>query len=83
VAAAAKGDQRKRPAEGLRDFLNELIGNYGEYNYRRGFNRGHRESAKNVKNGRVPTTLRYEKTREFFNDGERTVHLRSRLKKKH
>jgi hypothetical protein len=75
------GKNGKRPKEGLRDYLYELIGDYGEKNYRRGFNRGHQESAKSVKkNGKVPKVLRYIKTREFFHDGERTVRMKSTLR---
>jgi hypothetical protein len=76
-------EQTRRPPNGNRDYLYELIADYGERNYRRGFNRGHRESAKNIRNGKVPKVLRYTKHREFFTGEPRTVHLKSTLRKRH
>jgi hypothetical protein len=73
-------DQRRRPSNGNRDYLYELIADYGESNYRRGFNRGHRETAKNARKGKVPKVLRYTKRREFFAGEQRVVRLKSTLK---
>jgi hypothetical protein len=73
----------KRPVNGLREFLNEKITDLAVKWYRRGFNRGHREVAKQMGKGRVPRILRWEATREFYLDNERTVNLRSTLPKKY
>jgi len=74
-----KGD---RPARGLRDYLLAQLGDLAVKWYRHGFSRGHRESDKQKRSGRIPRILRYDATREFFTDDERTVHLKSTLKKK-
>jgi hypothetical protein len=50
--------------------------------YRKGFSRGHKEGDKQWEKGRVPNILHYDATREFFAGDERTVHLKSTLKKK-
>jgi hypothetical protein len=65
-----------------RDFLYVKLGDLAVKWYSRGFCRGHMESNKQSDGGRVPRTLRYDATREFFTDEERTVHLKSTLKKK-
>jgi hypothetical protein len=68
-----------RPTAALRVFLREKIGDLGERWYRRGFNRGHRESRKQMRKGKVPRTLRYDATRKFFRGSRRTVRLKSVL----
>jgi len=75
-------DEGDRPQNGLRDFLHDKLGDFAVKWYRRGFNRGHKESGKQCDGGKVPSTLRYDATREFFTNDERTVHLKSALKKK-
>ncbi len=76
------GNEKDRPRHGLRDCLQDLVGDLAVRWYRRGFNRGHRESNKQCKDGRVPRILRYDATREFFTGSEKTVHLKSTLKRK-
>lgn len=75
-------DNSKLPKRDLRVFQYEKLGDFAVKWYRRGFSRGHKESDKRSKEGRVPSVLRYDGTREFFTDDERTVHLKSTLKKK-
>lgn len=75
-------DEDNCPPERLRDFLYGKLGDFAVKWYRHGFNRGHRESNKQSRRGRIPRILRYDGTREFFTDDERTVHLKSTLKKK-
>jgi len=75
------GDEKIRPRQGLRDYLRDLLGDLAVRWYRRGFNRGHRESGKQCKDGRVPHILRFDATREFFTGAEKTVHLKSTLKR--
>jgi hypothetical protein len=75
-------DKKNQPRQGLRDFLHERLGDLAVKWYRHGFNRGHKESHKHCKHGEVPGTLRYDATREFFTNAERTVHLKSTLRKK-
>jgi len=70
------------PRRRLRDYLHERLGDLAVKWYRRGFNRGHRESDNQCNYGRVPRVLRYDATREFFTGTERTVQLKSTLKKK-
>jgi len=68
-----------RPNAALRDFLREKIGDLGERWYKRGFNRGHRESHKQTRKGKVPRTLRYDARRKFFRGNRRAVRLKSVL----
>ncbi len=75
-------DKGKRPQNGLRDFLHEKLGDFAVKWYRKGFNRGHKESDRQCKKGGVPRVLSYDASREFFTGDERTVHLKSTLKKK-
>ena len=75
-------DKGDRPARGLRDYLSAQLGDLAVKWYRHGFSRGHKESNKRSSGGRIPRVLRYDATREFFTDDERTVHLKSTLKKK-
>jgi hypothetical protein len=75
-------DERKRPTRRLRAFLHEKLGDFAVMWYRKGFNRGHKESDRQCEDGSVPRSLRYDATREFFTDDERTVHLKSKLKRK-
>lgn len=75
-------DMGDRPARGLRDYLSAQLGDLAVKWYRHGFSRGHKESKKRSRRGRIPRVLRYDATREFFTDDERTVHLKSTLKKK-
>jgi hypothetical protein len=75
-------DEGDRPRSGLREFLYDKLGDLAVKWYRHGFNRGHRESAKQIKNGSVPRVLRYDATREFFTGGKRTVRLKSTLKRR-
>jgi hypothetical protein len=75
-------DKKDQPQVGLRDFLYDCLGDLAIKWYRYGFNRGHKESQKQSKNGKIPRTLRYDATREFFTGTKRTVRLKSKLKKK-
>jgi hypothetical protein len=75
-------DKGDLPQREIRAFQYEKLGDFAVKWYRKGFNRGHRESDKQCDRGRVPRTLNYDATREFFTDDERTVHLKSTLKKK-
>jgi hypothetical protein len=77
-------DEGERPTDGLRDFLREKLGDFAVKWYRRGFNRGHRETDKRCREDRiphVPRVLRYDATREFFTGDERSVSLKSTLKR--
>lgn len=76
-------DNSNLPKRDLRAFQYEKLGDFAVYWYRKGFNRGHKESERCSDEGRVVRTLRYDATREFFTDDERTVHLKSTLKEKH
>lgn len=73
---------QSRPVCGLRDYLLARLGDLAVKWYRYGFNRGHRESEKQSRNGRIPRTLRYDATREFFIGDTRTIGLKSKLKRK-
>jgi hypothetical protein len=73
-------DKGDRPVRGLRDYLLAQLGDLAVKWYRHGFSRGHNESNKQSMRGRIPRILRYDATREFFTDDERTVHLKSTLK---
>src|SRR5690242_17537680 len=75
-------DSGDQPQSGLRDFLNDKLGDFAVKWYRKGFNRGHKESHKHYSKGKAPRTLSYDATREFFTGDERTVHLKSTLKNK-
>ncbi len=75
-------DKGDLPQRDLRAFLYDKLGDFAVKWYRKGFNRGHKESDKQCERGRVPRVLRYDATREFFTDDERTVQLKSTLKKK-
>jgi hypothetical protein len=75
-------DEEDRPPRRLRAFLHEKLGDLAEMWYRKGFNRGHKESDKQCEAGRVPRVLRYDATREFFTHDKRTVELESTLKRK-
>jgi hypothetical protein len=75
-------DKGDRPQNGLRDFLHDKLGDFAVKWYRKGFNLGHKESHKQCDGGKVPRTLRHDATREFFTGDERTVRLKSVLKKK-
>ena len=75
-------DSGDRPQSGLRDFLYDKLGDFAVKWYRKGFNRGHKESHKHRTNRKVPRTLSYDATREFFTGDERTVRLKSTLKNK-
>ena len=72
-------DEGDRPRPPLRAGLNEKIGDLALKWYGRGFRRGHRETSKQSRRGRVPRILRYDATREFFTGDERTVRITSRL----
>jgi hypothetical protein len=75
-------DDDERPSRRLRAFLHEKLGDLAEMWYRKGFNRGHKESDKQCEAGRVPRIVRYDATREFFTGDKRTVELESTLKRK-
>ena len=77
------GDEAERPAKGLRAFLHDRMGDLAEHWYRKGFNRGHRESYEAFKSeGKVPARLNVEKMRNLSPNQERQVSLKSRIKKK-
>jgi hypothetical protein len=73
------GHQDPPPTANLRDFLDEKLGDLAIKWYRKGFNRGHKESHQHTAKGKVPKTLRHDATRQFFTGGKRTVHLKSVL----
>ena len=75
-------DVEKHPRSGLREFLYEKLSDLAVKWYRRGFKRGHIESDRHIQGGKVPRVLRYDATREFFTGRERTVRLKSTLKRK-
>ncbi len=64
----------------LRAELHERLEDLAEHWYGRGFNRGHRESRKQLTNGKVPKILEFEANREFLTRSKRPVHLKSTLK---
>lgn len=82
VSRQVSGKKGNRPPRGLRRYLVNLLGDLAVNWNRRGFRRGHVESDKQGRDGRVPHTIRYDATRDFFTDNERTVHLKSTFKKK-
>lgn len=73
------GQHGPQPPDNLRDFLHERLNDLAVKWYRKGFNRGHRESHQQTARGKVPKILRYDATRLFFRGGKRTVHLKSEL----
>lgn len=73
------GRQDPLPKDDLRIFLHEKLGDLAVKWYRKGFNRGHKESHAQTVKGRMPNTLRHDATRQFFTGGKRTVHLKSVL----
>ncbi|WP_460255566.1 hypothetical protein [Acidiphilium sp. MT5] len=76
-------DDGPRPGKGLRQFLREKIGDLAETWFRKGFNRGHRESyAANEQGEGVPTTLEYECTRKLSPGQRRELELSSTIKTK-
>jgi hypothetical protein len=75
-------DEEQRPPRHMRAFLYEKLGDLAEMWYRKGFNRGHKESDEQCEESRVPRVLRYDATREFFTNDERAVRLKSTLKKR-
>ncbi len=75
-------DEGDRPPRGLRAYMRDRLGDLAVKWYRRGFQRGHMETDKQNTNGKLPRTLTYDATREFFTGDKRTVHLKSTLKKK-
>jgi len=75
------GDGKKRPRKGLRPFLQKKIGDLGERWFKKGFNRGHRESHKEFKvNGRVPRKLQYTCNRTLYPGQYREIELESVIK---
>lgn len=74
-------DDRNRPPKKLRDFLNRKIADSNERWFRKGFNRGHRESYDRFdKSGKVPKVVRFQCTRELFTDKNRSLKLKSTIK---
>jgi len=47
--------------------------------YRKGFNRGHKESDKHLAKGKVPKTLKFDATRQFFTSSGCSISLKSKL----
>jgi hypothetical protein len=75
--------RRRKPNEGLRDFLREKIGDLSERWFRRGFNRGHRESYRECEDkGKVPRTLTFDCRRKLSPRQIRALTLKSTIKKK-
>lgn len=76
-------DDGKRPSRNFRGFLYRKIADANEYWYRRGFNRGHRESFACLRDtGKIPNVLKYECTREFFTNRKRDIEMNSRLRRR-
>ena len=74
-------DGADRPAVDLRAFLYEKLGDLSEHWYRKGFNRGHRQSYKKFEaKGKVPVKLSYSCERNLFHDDARELRLRSKVK---
>ncbi len=71
------GQQGPQPPDNLRDFLHERLNDLAIKWYRKGFNRGHRESHHQAARGKAPKSLSYDATRMFFKGGKRNVHLKS------
>lgn len=70
------------PTRDLRAHLFDLLGDLAVKWYSRGFKRGHMESKKQSEDGKVPRSIHYDATREFFTGTKRTVELKSKLKRK-
>jgi len=71
-------DHGARPNTGLRVFMREKIADLGERWYRKGFNRGHRQSRKEFRNdGKVPKILRYKCARQLAPGQRRSIKLKS------
>jgi hypothetical protein len=74
-------DSGGRPRDDLRPFVHEKLADLSEKWFKRGFNRGHRESWDRFSDkGKVPRTLRYEGARELFSNKKRKVELKSMIK---
>lgn len=72
-----------RPSAQQRAFLRKKLADLGNYWYKRGFNRGHRQSLKQFqKSGRVRSKLSYKGEREFFTGQTRQVRLKSTVRRK-
>ena len=80
------GDDGPRPGgkgAKLRPFLRKKIGDLCERWFKRGFNRGHRESFKYFEAGEpVPRKLEYECSRKLSPGQDRDLSLKSTIKKK-
>ena len=77
-------DSGKRPQDvKLRQFLYEKLADFGADWYKRGFQRGHKQSYKQYKKtGGLSPILRYEKEKELFTDQMRLVRVVSQIKRK-
>ncbi len=74
-------DDDARPSQGFRAFLHEKIADLNLHWFRRGFNRGHKESLRHFHDdGEVPAKLRYEGHRTLFTGHKRKLVLKSTLK---
>lgn len=76
------GDEVDRPSKNLRAFLHDKMGDLAESWYRKGFNRGHRESYKVfTSEGEVPVRLEAKKKRTLSLNQKRHVSLKSKIRK--
>lgn len=73
-------DEGRRPSKQFRAFLHKKLADSNEKWFRRGFNRGHKESlARFLSGGKVPSKLTYEGIRTLFVGHKRKVKLKSRI----
>lgn len=77
------GDTGNQPNDGLRDFLREKIGDLSERWFKKGFNRGHKESLREFEDkGKVPRVLTFECSRKLSPRQIRDLTLESIIEKK-
>jgi len=70
-----------RPNKKLRPFMEKKIVQLCESAWKKGVNRGHKESrAKFLATGKVPKRITYEGTREFYPGHKRVVRAVSNIK---
>jgi|SRR5579883_596692 len=74
-------DSGPRPRQGLREFLYGKVGDLAEKWFRKGFNRGHKESyAAYLDDGVVPVRLEYLCSRNVCPNEERQITLKSTIR---
>lgn len=77
------GKDGRRPRAQQRAFLRKMLADLGKHWYKRGFNRGHRQSLNQFQElGRVRSKLSYKGEREFFSGQTRRVRIKSTVRRK-